>query len=95
MARKKRGRPPVYSSKLLRRRIAKVAEDVGLEESMYVLQARNGVVGITKVERERAAIRRKHGLPKPFAKISMPTISKFCKENGVTFERGRRPAKAA
>lgn len=87
----KRGRPPVYSS-LERKRFAKLVKAHGLTGAQAVLQARNGVVGVSKDEQALAETRRKAGLPKPYATISLPMLSRYATEHGVVLQRGRRKA---
>lgn len=84
-----RGRPVVYSGAIAAT-IAALTAEVGAMETRGILTSRNGVVGLTKAERERAARRAALGFAKPVKGLSLPTILRIAKNAGVTLRRGRR-----
>jgi len=90
MAQKKRGRgrPPVFTGNV-KKRIVKLLKQHGNSTHVEaILESRNGVVGVSKAERENAALRKAAGIEKPI-KISQPTLLKIAKEAGVELQRGR------
>jgi hypothetical protein len=86
-----RGRPSVYSP-LERKTFAELVRTHGLTGAQAVLQARNGVVGVSKDEQAKAALRREAGFPKPYKTISLPMLSRYATAEGVALQRGRRKA---
>lgn len=87
-AKRGRGRPAVYTDDQ-RDIFAALIEDRGVSGTRDVLNSRNGVVGITKVEQERARLRKQLGWDKPVG-ISMPTLLTVAKRRGISLKRGRR-----
>jgi hypothetical protein len=96
----KRGRPEVYTGELAER-IGKVITGTisgeggaNLSHAKAILNARNGVVGLTKVEQELARQRAELGFTKPLG-ISQPTLAKIASNLGITVRGRGRPAKVA
>jgi hypothetical protein len=86
------GRPPVFIG-TVRTQIISVIRKVGgnIGEAERVLKSRNGVVGITQDERDRAVIRRTVGLADPTS-VSYPWLRKIAREAGLKTRKPGRPA---
>jgi hypothetical protein len=91
----KRGRPPVFGTKVQRKSVARLLKTYGLGGTENILKARNSGRGrLSQDEQELAEIRRSAGFAEPIPTICKPTLTKVAKAEHVTFERGR-PRKAA
>jgi len=82
-----RGRPPVYSTEQ-REIIAALIKLHNAASVQRILHAKNGVVGISKVDRGLAEVRKAAGFASP-VKISLPTLNGIAAEYGVQHGRGR------
>ena len=95
----KRGRPAVYVGEVAER-IGKIltGTDTGnganLKQARTILNARNGVVGLTRVEQAAAEIRRSAGFNSPLG-VSDPTLRKVATGLGIKVRGRGRPAKVA
>ncbi len=91
-----RGRPAIYVGEVAEKiKQAITSTDKGnganLSQARNLLNARNGVVGISKVERELAVQRAALGFTKPLG-ISQPTLTTLAKKLGLTVRSVGRPA---
>jgi hypothetical protein len=89
---RKVGRPPLFVG-AIRQQIVNVIRKVGgnIGEAERVLKARNGVVGITTIEREQAEVRRSLNIADPIS-ISYPWLRKIAKEAKLKTRKPGRPS---
>lgn len=92
----RRGRPPIYVGETAIRIEAIIRETdngngANLTHARSILNARNGVVGLTKVEQGLAVQRRAMGFVRPLG-ISQPTITKLASDAGINVLPAGRPA---
>lgn len=88
---RKAGRPPIFTGDLADRIVALVKERGALPTRRLLTARTAKSKGVSAAERRLGEARKALGFPEPVS-VSLPTILKLAKRNGLTLVPGRRKA---